>query len=284
MVKALVFKGDKKPKKRKRTAATDETDRAGQSSTSGAVAPHGPEAAIDSENDDSWVSADQPSDISGPLMIVLQTGEGHRPHALSCDATGKVFALAVENIVDGNVSSAEPHDVRQVWVANKVAGTESFRFKGAHGKFLSCDSYGLLSANSEAVSSLESFTIVSTTSSGPGTFYIKTSHGKHICIKATSSTSKSASYEIRGDADTADLDSDSAVLRLRMQARFKPRVKTAKEDRIKDKVSRKDLETAVGRKLEDDEVRKLKRARKEGDYHEQLLMLKVKGKHDKYSY
>lgn len=68
-----------------------------------------------------------------------------------------------------------------------------------------------------------------------------------------------------------------------MQARFKPRVKTAKEDKARDKVSRRDLEDAAGRKLDDDEVKRLKRARREGDYHEQLLMIKVKGKHDKYS-
>lgn len=67
-----------------------------------------------------------------------------------------------------------------------------------------------------------------------------------------------------------------------MQARFKPRLKANKEEKAKEKISRKELEQAVGRRLEDDEVRKLKRARREGDYHEQLLMLKVKGKHDKY--
>lgn len=67
-----------------------------------------------------------------------------------------------------------------------------------------------------------------------------------------------------------------------MQARFKPRLKANKEEKAKEKISRKELEQAVGRRLEDDEVRKLKRARREGDYHEQLLMLKVKGKYDKY--
>jgi len=35
--------------------------------------------------------------------------------------------------------------------------------------------------------------------------------------------------------------------------------------------------------LEDGEVRKLKKARREGDYHEALLLFKVKNKHDKYS-
>ncbi|KKA26205.1 hypothetical protein TD95_000053 [Thielaviopsis punctulata] len=272
MVKALVFKGDKKPKKRKRAAADDGTAKSAEP-----LASVQPDIEVNPENDDSWVTAGQPSDVSGPLLIVLAS---EKPTALSCDATGQVFALAVENMVDGNANSAEPHDVRQVWVANRVAGTDKFRFKGAHGKFLSCDSHGLLSATSEAVSSLESFSIL------PGarldTFHIQTSRGKFISATSKSSSSKTSAVEIRGDADSTE--QDSTLLRLRMQARFKPRAKTAKEEKLKDKVSRKDLEAAAGRKLEDDEVRRLKRARREGDYHEQLLMLKVKGKHDKYSY
>jgi protein FRG1 len=124
MVKPLIFKGEKKPKKRKRAEAGLDAD-------SGLSGPKR-SAAEDLENDDSWVSADAPTDVAGPVMIVLPTAP--KPSALSCDANGKVFALEVENIVDNNPGSAEPHDVRQVWVANKVAGTENFRFKGENGK------------------------------------------------------------------------------------------------------------------------------------------------------
>lgn len=68
-----------------------------------------------------------------------------------------------------------------------------------------------------------------------------------------------------------------------MQARFKPRLKANKELKIKEKISRKELEEVVGRRLEDDEVKRLKKARVQGDYHEAILDIKVKGKHDKYS-
>jgi protein FRG1 len=124
MVKPLTFKGDKKPKKRKRVEAADgdANDEGGQ---------QGSLTEKDPENDDSWVSADAVADVAGPVMIVLPT---EPPSALACDASGKVFAVGIENIVEGNPSSAEPHDVRQVWVANKVAGTENYRFKGSHGK------------------------------------------------------------------------------------------------------------------------------------------------------
>ena len=67
-----------------------------------------------------------------------------------------------------------------------------------------------------------------------------------------------------------------------MQARFKPRIKASKEEKAREKISRRELEEAVGRRLEEEEVKKLKRARREGNYHEVMLDLKVKGKHDKY--
>ena len=68
-----------------------------------------------------------------------------------------------------------------------------------------------------------------------------------------------------------------------MQARFKPRNKANKEQRAKEKVSRKELEDAVGRRLDDDEVKRLKKARGEGDYHEAILDVRVSGKHDKFA-
>lgn len=131
MVKALTFKGDKKPKKRKRTGgdsgkADDDDNR--QLKTAKPSTETDADADAD---DDSWVSADVTADISGPIMFVLPT---EPPTALACDAIGKVFTLPIENIIDNNPITAEPHDVRQVWVANRIVGTEHFRFKGHHGK------------------------------------------------------------------------------------------------------------------------------------------------------
>lgn len=90
----------------------------------------------------------------------------------------------------------------------------------------------------------------------------------------------SKTAQIRGDAESVSFNT---TLRIRMQARFKPRLKANKELKIKERISRKELEDAVGRRLGDDEVKKLKKARVQGDYHEAILDVKVKGKHDKYS-
>ena len=90
----------------------------------------------------------------------------------------------------------------------------------------------------------------------------------------------SKNLEVRGDAEVI---SSNTTLRIRMQARYKPRLKANKESKAREKISRKELEDVVGRRLADDEVKKLKKARREGDYHEAILDVRVRGKHDKYS-
>ncbi|KAI1477076.1 actin-crosslinking protein [Daldinia eschscholtzii] len=268
MVKPLSFKGDKKPKKRKRTEAEPSAGDAGPSNCTTTA------TAEDAENDDSWVSADAVGDVQGPVMIVLPT---EPPTCLACDANGKIFTDPIVNIIDANPASAEPHDVRQVWVANKIYGTENFRFKGRYGKYLSCDKYGILSATSEAISPLETWTIIPTPDT-PGTFQIQSQNETFLTTKE--STKANGAPEVRGDATEINFDT---TLRIRMQARFKPRLKATKEEKAKERISRKELEEAVGRRLNEDEVRTLKKARREGDYYEQLLDLKSKSKHDKYS-
>lgn len=145
-------------------------------------------------------------------------------------------------------------------------------------RYLSCDKIGLLSATTEAVSPLESFNVIPTAET-PGTFQLQTLRDTFITIKE-STKAAATTAEVRGDADATTFNT---TLRIRMQARFKPRHKASKEEKALAKISRKELEDAVGRRLEEDEVKKLKRARKEGDYHEKLLEIKVKNKHDKFS-
>ena len=124
MVKPLSFKGDKKVKKRKRIGNEDADNDAPATKNvkAGASQP---------EDDESWVSADAVNDVSGPVIFVLPT----KPvTCLACDANGKVFASPVENMIEDSPSTAEPHDVRQVFIANRIAGTDTFSFKGHHGK------------------------------------------------------------------------------------------------------------------------------------------------------
>ncbi|CAK7232974.1 hypothetical protein SCUCBS95973_008439 [Sporothrix curviconia] len=278
MVKPLTFKGDKKVKKRKRR----DREPSEEARKRKALQVAGDETVAD---DDTWVSAESLGDVAGPVLLVLPGTEGSaasKPTALACDATGKVFAMPIENMVDDYPATAEPHDVRQVWVASRVAGTENVLFKGHHGKYLGCDKYGLLSATSIAVSPLESFVLVVDAAVAPEVFQIKTLRDTFLAVQAPTKKSDAAAGvpEVRGDATEP---SAATGMRIRMQARFKPRIKASKEEKAREKISRRELEEAVGRRLEDDEVKLLKRARREGDYHERLLDLKVKGKSDTYA-
>jgi protein FRG1 len=284
MPKALHFKGDKKVKKKKRPNNEPyDADDAPSKALAAATAAEG------TEDDDSWVSAEVPSDISGPIVIVLPT---EAPSSLACDANGKVFASALENIVDGDAGTAEPHDVRQVFVANRVAGTEGLSLKGHHGRcvrslrrhyslltaasrYLSCDRYGVLSANATAMSPEESFIIIPVPDN-PSAFSIQTARDKFLNIDASSTSGA----EIRGDVESISFNT---TFRIRMQARYKPRLKASKEEKALQKISRKELEELIGRKLNDDEVRRLKKSRREGNFHETALDMKVKSSHDKYA-
>lgn len=126
MVKPLSFKGDKKPAKKRKRTHEDTADSEAPSSKQLIPADAAP------DDDENWVSADAIDDIAGPVLLVLPT---EPPSCTAVDQFGKVFTSNIENMVENEPSTAEPHDVRQVWISQKIVGTEgSFTFKGHHGK------------------------------------------------------------------------------------------------------------------------------------------------------
>ena len=152
--------------------------------------------------------------------------------------------------------------------------------RGEGHRYLSCDKFGILAATREAISPEESFLCIASPNT-PGTFSVQTQREKFLTVAEEEDSGKgNKGPEIRGDAEDISFNT---TLRIRMQARFKPRLKANKESRAREKISRKELEDVVGRKLEDGEVKRLKRARREGDYHEAILDVRVKGKHDKFA-
>ncbi|RAL00429.1 uncharacterized protein BO80DRAFT_502497 [Aspergillus ibericus CBS 121593] len=308
MVKPLTFKGDK-PKKRKHTTDSSTSSAPKKKPTLTTSSESQPPAINEEEDastlsDQSWVSADTPTDISGPILLVLRTNP---PTCLATDAHGTVFASQIENLIEGDPATAEPHDVRQVWVATKVAGIEGWSLRGGSGKYLTSDKHGILSAAASAVSRHEIFTITESESGGGGFFNVGTAssatttgdadtpegqaQGKEnknkptfLCAKEVLSktTASGVKVEVRGD-ETKVESNEGTNVRVRMQARFKPRIQASKEIKAREKIGRKELEGIVGRRLDEDEVRRLRKARKEGDFHEAVLDVKVRGKHDKFA-
>lgn len=300
-VKPLSFKGDKKSsKKRKAAAINDSSDTNPPSTalTTSTTAPSNPNPADPTAptEDDTWVTADNPTDLTGPIIFVLPTVP--TPSALACDDIGAVFASPLENLIEGDPATAEPHDVRQVWIATQIPGAKSgevvVSYKGSNGRYLGCDRRGFLRAEAVAVGVGEGFKVAvadSEEDEGKGRFLVGTGarneedgemeDGKqrYVYVEEPREGSKKG-WEVRGDGEGVK---ENSMLRIRMQARFKPRLKANKEMRAKEKISRRELETAVGRRLEDDEVKRLKRARRNGTYYEEVLDVRVKGKHDKFA-
>lgn len=286
MVKPLSFKGDKKPKKRKRHDVSEASE---------AIA--GEPVADHSEND-SWTMPGDSAEVIGPTLIVLATNP---PTCLAADPNGNVYACQLENMIEGDRRTAEPHNVQQVWVASRVAGMASneVSFKGSHGGYLSCDQYGILAAKREARGREESFVIetvvdedarswfqlltAATASKEPGDrrFISAVSEPVEKAERLAESGPKKVSITLRGDGEAT---SEDTRLILRMQTRFKPQTAEAKETaRVKEKISRRELEAAAGRQLTDEEAKRLKRAKREGVLGEALLDVRAKGKHDKYA-
>lgn len=141
--------------------------------------------------------------------------------------------------------------------------------------YLSCDKYGVLSATATAMSPEESFTAIPAPDN-PSAFSLQTPREKFLSIDE----SGTGGPDIRGDVETITFNS---TFRIRMQARFKPRLKVAKEDKAYEKISRKELQELIGRSLDEEEVKKLRKARREGNFHEVSLDMKVKSSHDKYA-
>jgi protein FRG1 len=141
-------------------------------------------------------------------------------------------------------------------------------------RYLSCDKFGVLTANATAMSPEESFLLIPVPDN-PAAFSIQTARDLFFSIDESS-----GGPEIRGDADSITFNT---AFRIRMQARFKPRLKASKEQKAMEKISHKELEELIGRKLNDDEVRRLRKSRREGNYHETALDMKVKSSHDKYA-
>lgn len=98
--------------------------------------------------------------------------------------------------------------------------------------------------------------------------------------RQATSRNKKISISLRGDGEAGDAGTEVVV---KMQARFKPRLQMSKATKAREKVSRQELEHAAGRKLTDDEVRRLKRAKRDGSYYEQILDVRAKSKHDKFA-
>lgn len=156
-----------------------------------------------------------------------------KPICMACDATGKVYASVIDIIEGEDLSTAKPAEVKQVWVINKIHGSDKYSLKSHRGKYLTCDKFGVLSATKEAISHEEGFAAINTDIGSGWAF--QTVREKFIGVDDSKS---GGAVEIRGDVEEIGYCQTWTV---RGHARFRKKTKK-EEDKIKDKISRKDLE------------------------------------------
>ncbi|KAG6851244.1 hypothetical protein H0H93_011680 [Arthromyces matolae] len=150
----LAFKGDKHKKKRKR-----EDGESGSSKKS--------RRKDDDEDPETWVLPENANEIRGPTFIVHPSDPS--PTSINFNSTtNRVFISSLdkekldEDSVPPSLLERTPTDVSQVWVTTRVAGspTVNLRTGTGEGKFLSCDTHGLVSADRDARGPQEEWTPV----------------------------------------------------------------------------------------------------------------------------
>ncbi|RXW18736.1 hypothetical protein EST38_g7130 [Candolleomyces aberdarensis] len=271
----LKFKGEKSKKKRKRD--DDDEGRSGSSKRR------------DEEDSDTWVVPDDAVEIRGPTFILHPSDPS--PITVNYNATsGKIVLYSVDkdDSADGEpikLLDRTPTDVAQVWVVTRVAGspTINIRTGTGEGKFLSCDKFGLVSADRDARGPQEEWTPVVFPD---GMVAFMNMYEKYLSVDEVAG----GTLQLRGD-------SEEVGFRERFWVKIQYKYKKEANEEVKKKKegaagpAAADEETAnklyqtwgAGRTvLSKDDKKELKQAKKEGRLAEALLERRAKLKSDRF--
>ncbi|KZO90518.1 hypothetical protein CALVIDRAFT_542635 [Calocera viscosa TUFC12733] len=275
----LTFKGEKPLKKKKKH------HREGRSGE-------------DEESDpQDWVFPDEPDQILGPTFILSPSSSPSSSYYLAYDSTRGRLNLAS---LSEDSPADRPTEVAQVWVATRVAGTTSVNLRTPDGKFLSCDKYGVVSADSEARGPQEEW--IAERVSAPAAevkeeeedkpilarvdvcFGFKSVHGGWLGLDELAG----GKLGVRGDAE----EPQPWVVRVQKEWKFKAGEEDRRRREIENPGKRRidEVETnhsfqawGAGRSVTSHEdIRELKKARKEGTLSEAMLDRRRKLKSDRF--
>ncbi|KXS18693.1 hypothetical protein M427DRAFT_53637 [Gonapodya prolifera JEL478] len=285
----LRFKGEPtKKKKKKRKAEGDSGD----------------------EVTEGWINADSMDDIAGPLFFVTTVTDP--PSSLCTFENSNVVSITPavppsESSSDPtSISALEPSSVTQVFVAKRAnPSVPVFSLKSAFNKYLSCDKFGLVTCEQEAVGPLEEWDIIFREDGVAIKHHVydKFLKADSVALKTTGPRSGNV---VRADSENVGF---AEVWRVRCQAETRAAVRKEKKKRrgLLDEGGQGVAED-VGDvdKFEVDQIKKfhtwglgrlvtptttggeaipktdLKRALKQGKLHEALLDRRTKLKHDKF--
>ncbi|GAA6027070.1 hypothetical protein JCM8097_006087 [Rhodosporidiobolus ruineniae] len=194
-------------------------------------------------------------------------------------------------------TSEGPSDVHHVWVCTRIPDTlDKVTFRSGSGKFLAADEYGAVTADREARGTQEEWTVEEAAGGEKGRFAVKSSYGKYLSVDVV------AGGKIELRADEAN-EGETERWKVLMQGEFvgKARKQDLERRGIKTRPDngltivtdlagaevdaiKKYHHHAKGSDLvgSADDVRALKRAKKEGKLAEAMLDRRAKLKSDRY--
>ncbi|RPA85594.1 hypothetical protein BJ508DRAFT_411980 [Ascobolus immersus RN42] len=316
MVSKLTFKGEKPSKKRKRSSKPSESTVATNTPAAATATPN------DIEDDGTlWTTMTTTPSIRGPCMLVPPATPSitstSLPLALSSDTEGTLFFSPLTLNLDNDPLTVEPSDVSEVLIIAEIPGRKGrWSIKSAYGKYFSCDKSGVVFCDRTAVGAEEewSFERVGGAGEEDGVeedddsvrWAIKSfTTGKYLSVEAggkgkgkagdkgkgvslvdssgTEVTVKqSVNLTVRGDKDEVG---EMELWIVRGQTGYKENKKKAKEEKKqKERITKRELEELTGLKLDEEQVRVLKKAKRVGNFNEAVLDVKAKfGRHDKFA-
>lgn len=254
MTPALRFKGDiKRPKSK-----SSKNKKAIQTSQTISV--------------EGWTSATHLKDLKGPVVLAAQTSKGIA--CVAADAEGKLYiSLDIDVLSDREspINTVEPNNTQQVFVVSLLAfnkgDQEQYSFKTSRNTYLSTDNTGKVDAKASAIGPGEMFFAIS----HGQRWQLKNANGLFLSIASDDSTKSGLRVGLSENPET------SFTVRIQSSNKYKEPLSTTLST---GKISTKELEARMDRKLTDMEVRKLKRAYKDGKLNEALLDMRLKSKTD----
>ncbi|KAF8587399.1 actin-crosslinking protein [Ramaria rubella] len=260
--KKLTFKGEKTKKKKRKHHEEGAGD------------------GKDTTDPQAWVQPDNPQQVYGPTYILHPSSP---PICVTFDSTRSRIMLHTVSPESGESPlTLSPTEVSQVWVVTRVAGSETVNLRTAEGKFLSCDTHGLVSADREARGPQEEWTPVVLED---GMVAFMNIYEKYLSVDEVAG----GTLALRGDSDTVGFGE-----RFWVKVQHEYKLKAGEEERKKEGVTGKrkidEVEAnhtfqawGAGRSVVSTEDKtELKRARKDGRLSEAMLDRRSKLKSDRF--
>ena len=216
----LKFKGEKTKKKRKRDDGSS-THR---------------QEDDESKDPETWVLPEEPEHIRGPTFIYHPSDP--TPICINFDSNrNRIVLHPLDKDRDDDspppaLLDRVPSDILQVWVTTRVAGSETINLRTGtgEGKFLSCDTHGLVSADREARGPQEEWTPVILPD---GMVAFMNVYEKYLCVDEVAG----GTLSLRGDSEEVGFGERFWV---KIQSKYK---KEANDEQKKKKDGVSDLPT-----------------------------------------